>query len=224
MMGKRVLLVEDNEKIMSGNIRKFKREGYDTDAALTLAEARASISERKPDAIVLDIMLPDGNGLDFMREIRGSDNSGIPVLFLTGLTTKEDMLKGIKSGGDDYLTKPYDFDILLARIEMLLRRAERVPEVITKGRLSLDVTAGVAMLAGADLLLAKKEFALLLIFVQNEGRYLSMEYLYEKVWKAGYINDNNALKNAVARLRPKIEGCDYRLEWSRHEGYCFAKE
>ena len=148
MINKRVLLVEDNKEILQGNRRLFELEGYDTACAPTLRDARASISERRPDAIVLDIMLPDGNGLDFMRELRGGENAGIPVLLLTGLTAKEDILHGLKSGGDDYLTKPYDFDELLARTEALLRRSARVPEIIIKGSLSLDPVAAQAFING----------------------------------------------------------------------------
>jgi len=219
-----ILLVEDNKEIMHGNRRLFELEGYDTASALTLAEARASINGRRPDAIVLDIMLPDGSGLDFMRELRGSEHAGIPILLLTGLATKEAILRGLKSGGDDYLTKPYDFDELLARAGALLRRAARVPEVIAKGRLSLDVTAGVAMLDGKDILLTQKEFALLLVFVQNEGRCIGAEYLYEKIWKAPIMDDDNAVKTAVSKLRRKLGGSGYAILAERGEGYILKRE
>ena len=222
--GKRVLLIEDNKQIMDGNSRMLEREGFDAPAALTLAEARAHIEQCKPNAIVLDIMLPDGSGLDFMRELRESENSGIPVLLLTGLTTKEDIIRGLKAGGDDYLTKPYDFSELMARIEALLRRAERVPETIAKGCLTLDATAGVAAVDGIDLLLNKKEFALLLIFVQNEGRVIDYEYLYERVWKSPMANDSNALNTTMSRLRPKIKGSGWCIVLSKGEGYCFERE
>ena len=176
---KRILLVEDNEKIMQGNKRMLEWEGYTIDTAATLAEAHAMLAYKRPDLIVLDIMLPDGSGLDLMRQLRGSTNAGIPILLLTGLTAQEDILHGLRSGGDDYLTKPYDFKILLARIEALLRRSERVPERLTKGCLTLDVAAGAAFMDGKDLLLTKKEFALLLIFIQNPHRFIDGEYLYE---------------------------------------------
>jgi DNA-binding response OmpR family regulator len=221
---KHILLVEDNEKIMAGNKWMFERQGYEVAAALTLTEARASISKNRTDAIVLDIMLPDGNGLDFMRELRAGENSGIPILLLTGLAAKEDVLRGLKSGGDDYLTKPYDFDILLERVESLLRRAERVPEILTKGRLSLNVTAGVAMLDGTDLLLTQKEVSLLLVFFQNEGRLIGAECLYEKVWKTPMANDGSALKNAVYKLRKKLTGSGYMIKSERGEGYIFEQE
>jgi len=224
LMNRRILLVEDNKEIMQGNRRLFELEGCEAACAPTLCEARAMINARRPDAIVLDVMLPDGSGLDFMRELRESENAGIPILLLTGLAAKEDILRGLKSGGDDYLTKPYDFDELLARVEALLRRAARVPEVITKGRLSLDVTAGAANLDGRDLLLTQKEFALLLIFVQNEGRRIAGEYLYEKVWKAPCANDDSALKNAVYKLRKKLAGSGHAIISKRGEGYVFGQD
>lgn len=221
---KTILLVEDNERIALGNKWLFERQGYDAIAALTLADARAQASGRRLDAIVLDIMLPDGSGLDFLRELREGENSAIPVLFLSGLAEKEDILLGLKSGGDDYLAKPYDFDELLARVEALLRRSARVPELITRGRLSLDVTAGVAGLDGTDLLLTQKEFALLLVFVQNESRYIGAEYLYEKVWKAPMAKDGGALKNAVSKLRKKLAGSGYKVSAGRGEGYILERE
>lgn len=219
---KRILLVEDNEQIMQGNERMLKRRGYEVIKALTLAEARIAIQEQMPDLFVLDIMLPDGSGLDFMVELR--KYSQTPILLLTGLTTPDDIVRGLTAGGDDYLPKPYDFGVLLARVEALLRRAQQVPERIHKGRLCLDVTADVATLDGADLLLSQKEFSLLLIFVQNEERFISAEYLYEKVWKQAMVGNSNTLKTTINRLREKIKSSDYRIAWSRGEGYCFERE
>lgn len=219
---KQILLVEDNEQIMQGNERMLKRRGYEVITALTLAEARSAIQAQMPDLCVLDIMLPDGSGLDFMAELR--KYSQTPILLLTGLTTPEDIVRGLTAGGDDYLPKPYDFGVLLARVEALLRRAQQVPECIHKGRLRLDVTADVATLDGADLLLSQKEFSLLLILVQNEERYISAEYLYEKVWKQAMTGNSNTLKTTINRLREKIKSSDYRIAWSRGEGYCFERE
>ena len=219
---KRILLVEDNEQIMRGNERMLTRRGYEVISALTLSEARSAIEAQMPDLFVLDIMLPDGSGLDFMAELRR--HSQVPVLLLTGLTTTDDIVRGLSQGGDDYLAKPYDFGVLLARVEALLRRAENVPEKLVRGRLCLDVTADVATLDGANLLLSQKEFALLLIFVQNEKRFISAEYLYEKVWKQPMSGNSNTLKTMINRLREKIKSCGYRIEWSRGEGYCFEGE
>ena len=219
---KRILLVEDNEQIMQGNERMLKRRGYEVIMALTLAEARIAIQAQMPDLFVLDIMLPDGSGLDFMAELR--KYSQTPILLLTGLTAPEDIVRGLTAGGDDYLPKPYDFGVLLARVEALLRRAENIPEKLVRRRLALDVTADVATLDGVDLLLSQKEFALLLIFVQNEERFISAEYLYEKVWKQPMAGSSNTLKTTINRLREKIKCCDYRIVCSLGEGYCFEIE
>ncbi|MDR1804221.1 MAG: response regulator transcription factor [Treponema sp.] len=202
-----ILLVEDNEQIQRGNERMLKRRGYAVTSALTLAEARRRIAEQTPDAIVLDIMLPDGNGLDFMRELRTRKlptESSVPILLLTGLTTPEDVVRGLSSGGDDYLAKPYDFNVLAARIEALLRRTGRVPETLTKGALQLDIIANRAYLGGNDLLLSPKEFALLLLMAQNEGRLLSAEYLSEAIWKQPPTADTSTVRTAVSRLRTKL--------------------
>ena len=222
MNGKRILLVEDNEKIMQGNRRMLLRRGYEVAAALTLGEARKALKAQRPDLIVLDIMLPDGSGLDFIGELRRY--SKVPILLLTGLTTPEDIVRGLRLGGDDYLAKPYDFGVLLARVEALLRRAEQIPDKLTRGRLSLDVAAGAAALDGTDLLLTQKEFALLLIFAQNEGRFIRAEVLYEKVWKQPMLGDSQSLKKTVYRLREKIKGSGWRIELSRGEGYGFGRE
>lgn len=222
MNEKLILLVEDNEKIMQGNERMLRRRGYGVVMALTLAEARKALEAQMPDLIVLDIMLPDGSGLDFMAELR--QYSKMPILLLTGLTTPEDVVRGLTAGGDDYLAKPYDFGVLLARVEALLRRAEQIPEKLTRDRLFLDVAAGVAMLDGADLLLTQKEFALLLIFVQNESRFIGAEYLYEKLWKQPMTGDSNALRSTLKRLRAKLDGSGYCITLSKGEGYQFERE
>ncbi len=219
-----VLLVEDNEQIIRGNERMLKRRNYDVMTALTLSEAREQMAETTPDAIVLDIMMPDGSGLDFMRELR--KKSDIPILLLTGLATSEDIVHGLTEGGDDYLTKPYDFSVLLARVEALLRRARKIPEVLQKDSLKLDVVSQQAFLDGEDMLLRPKEFALLLIFMQNEGKILEPQYLYQKVWNTDMNADNSTLKMHISSVRKRLEeiNCGYKITNIRGEGYRFEKE
>jgi DNA-binding response OmpR family regulator len=199
----------------------LKWSGYDTVIARNLAEARERMKESAPDAIVLDIMLPDSSGLDFMRELR--QDSNIPILLLTGLKTPEDRVRGLREGGDDYLIKPYDFEELLARIEALLRRAGRVPDVFQKGSLKLDIFSGQAFFGDEDLHLTKKEFALLLLFAQNERKTISAECLYEKAWKQPLAGNKNALQAAVSKLRVKIESYGYEILTEREQGYTFTK-
>ncbi len=220
---KRILLVEDNEKILRGNKRMLEWEGYAVDAATTLAEAEICIRFNTPHAIILDIMLPDGNGIDFMKKLRQGIYANIPILLLTGLGTQEDIVRGLADGGDDYLVKPYDFSVLFARMEALLRRSMRLPEYVENEDLKLDIISDVAMLNGRDLLLTKKEFLTLLLLVQSAERYVSSEYIYEKVWKMPYTENNNALKSTMKRLRTKLSNSDYVIEWSRDEGYILSK-
>lgn len=222
---KRILLVEDNERIRNGNQQLLEWEGYSVAGAASIAEARNLLEQFPADAIILDIMLPDGSGLDYLKVLRSStEYSSIPVLLLTGLSAQQDVLQGLQSGGDDYLVKPYDFPILLARLQALLRRASRVPDHISIGMLTLDLSASIAELNGRDLLLTQKEFALLLIFVQNPKRYIDGEYLYEKVWNQPLSKDGNALKSSIKRLRSKIQGSGWQIIWSRGEGYSLVKE
>ena len=212
-----ILLVEDNEKISAGNKQMLIRHGYAVETALTLEEARAFVKNRMPDMIVLDIMLPDGSGLDFMEELRRT--SDIPILLLTGLTTPEDVVRGLSRGGDDYLSKPYDFSVLLARIKALLRRANHVSNTLTKGDLHLDISSSSAFIDGKDLLLTKKEFTLLLLLLRNEGVVLSGEYIYETVWKQTAVG-GHTLKTTMSRLRKKLSmlSTKFEIEYCKQNG------
>ena len=121
-----LLLVEDEPVVQANNKMILERRGYQLQQAYTLEDARAMIAEEPPRAIVLDIQMPDGNGLDLLQEVRSKQN--IPVLVLTAMGTPKDIIKGLEAGGDDYLTKPYDLPTFLKRVEMLLRRAELIAE------------------------------------------------------------------------------------------------
>ena len=221
-MGRKILLVEDNAEIQIANKDMLELLGYDVMLAMNLAEARSVVKISPPDVILLDIMLPDGSGLDFLAELRV--HSQTPVLMLTALGTADDTVVGFSAGADDYLAKPYDYKVLAARIEALLRRAGHIPEVVQKGTLRLDVMASKAFLQGEDLLLTQKEFALLLVFTQNEGKLISDEYLYEKVWAGSLNNDPVALRNTVSRLRKKLGNSEYNVSVARGEGYLFEKK
>ena len=218
---KLILLVEDSEDVQDLNKSMLEDEGFDVDTVMTLAEARAFIERRIPDAIVLDIGMPDGNGLDFLREFR--EVSKIPVLLLTGFGEDTDVIKGYESGCNDYLPKPYTFGVLLARLKSLLQSAERVPEHIKRGALSLDVQSGQAFVNDKDLLLTQKEFFLLLLFIQHEELTMNAEYLYNKVWGQPMNKDTQAIKKAIYRLRSNLEGSGYTITSTRRKGYTFEK-
>jgi DNA-binding response OmpR family regulator len=216
-----VLLVEDNWRVQMNNKEILERHGYDVLLAMSLAEARSAVRDRLPDAVVLDITLPDGNGLDFLEELRKT--SGLPVLVLTADQTPEKSSESLDVGSDDFLRKPYSVKELRARVDALMRRAARIPETVVKGLLKLDVVAGQAFCGGEDLLLTKLEFSLLLLLVQNEDKTVSAEYLYDKVWKAPMAEDKNSLQKALSRLRRKIGPAGYNISVSRGKGYVFEQ-
>ncbi|MCL2010959.1 MAG: response regulator transcription factor, partial [Synergistaceae bacterium] len=188
-MSHAVLLVEDDRHIMKINQNTMSKMGYRVLKAVTLSEAARALEAEKPDLIVLDILLPDGNGIEWCRGIRG-DSHMPPILFLSSRNDTIDILEGLKAGGDDYLTKPYDLDIFLARAELLLQRASRVPEVVKKGTLRLEITSQQAFLRGENMGLSPKEFALLLNFAQNEDKIISAETMYKKIWGQPMSEDN----------------------------------
>ncbi|MDR0273077.1 MAG: response regulator transcription factor [Clostridiales bacterium] len=222
---KTILLVEDNEQLNDINCRALKREGYNVLSALNVAQARDFFAKSNPDAIILDIMLPDGSGVEFCREIR--ERTAAPILFLTSVNGHEQTLKGLAAGGDDYLNKPFDLNILTAKVSAFLRRDEiagRVRNEIKKGQITLDITAVRAYLNGTDMLLSQTEFALLLLFIQNENKTLTSDEIYEKVWVRPMLENDTSLKNALSRLRKKIAHSGYQISAVRGHGYCFMNE
>ena len=218
-MNKIILCVEDNEQIQLFNKIHLESKGFTVRLAMTLAEAREEIGRETPGLIILDIHLPDGNGLDFLRELRKTSN--IPVIALTDSKEDVDIVKGLESGCDDYVPKPYTFPVLCARIEGLMRRVSSVPETISFGSFKLDLIAMQAFFKGRDLMLSHKEFALFSYFVQNEGKAINAEYIYEKVWKQLMVKDDGALKNIVYKLRKKLSASGYTITNERGSGYIF---
>lgn len=217
-----ILLVEDDEYIMAINRNKLTKAGCRVLEAETLRAATSILKTEKPDLVVLDVMLPDGSGVKWCEEIRGG-GSEPPVLFLSAKNETPDVLEGFSAGGDDYLTKPYDLNILMAHIKALLERASRVPQAVKKGALTLDIVSSRAFIDDVDLLLSPREFSLLLLLAGNEGKIFGAEALYEKVWKAPMAGDKNTLQATVSKLRKKIDPSGYGIAALRGQGYVFEK-
>ena len=219
MIGKMILLVEDSKKIQNFNKRLLEGRGFTVCTAVTLAEARESLEKQTPNVIVLDIGMPDGSGLNFLRELR--QTSKIPVLLLTGYGEEKDIVAGFQTGCDDYLPKPYTFEVLYVRLSRLLQAAEQIPETVSRGSLVLKLASREAYVNGVDLLLTPKDFALLQFLIQNENRLTSAKQLYETVWGRPMASDSQALGKAVSRLRQKMRGCGYTITAEYGTGYCF---
>ena len=201
----RALVVEDEVKMAALIRRGLVEEGYAADVARTGEEALWMARATPYDAIVLDVMLPGRNGLDVCRSLR---ESGVwsPILMLTARDGVEDKVSGLDSGADDYLSKPFSFAELLARLRALTRRgpSER-PAVLEVGSLRLDPATRQAWRGEAEVDLSAKEFALLETFMRNAGDVLTRLDLLEHAWDYGYENRSNVVDVYVRYLRAKID-------------------
>ena len=225
--GKTILMIEDNPDILWLNQRAFVSAGYIVKTAESLEEARSCMNKCLPDVIVLDILLPDGNGLDIIPEIRAK--TGAPILMLTSLVDRDDRLAGLRAGGDDYITKPYDIDELVERVAAFLRREEMhratPAREIVRGPLKLDVVANRAMLYGEDIGLKPKEFAVLLVLVRNENRDVTAAELYETAWNMRAASDTRTLWPHISKLRRKLSVANdglFSIESVYGTGYRFV--
>jgi len=212
-----LLLVEDEPAVQLNNKKILQRRGYNVKQAYTLAEARELINDEQPKGIILDLQLPDGHGLQFLKELR--NNTDIPVLILTALGTTDDIIRGFETGGDDYLTKPYDLSVFLLRVETLLRSAAQVPEVIEHEKIKLYPASGRVVVEDVDVVLSQKEYSILQLFVQRPDKILTAEHIYEKVWSQKMLENDNSLKVAMSKLRTKLADVGYAVTASRGEGY-----
>ena len=216
-----ILIIEDDYDIGRANRAALELEGYRVMEADTLAKGRRIVEDALPDLIILDILLPDGNGLQYCEELRGK--SGIRILFLSALNTKSDILAGLRAGGDDYMAKPYDMDELLLRVEALLRRGRLIgvdEPVIQLYGLEMNFVSRRALYKGRDLLLKPKEFALLEILVRSRSRTVTVDELYEKVWGMDTAGDARTVKEHISRIRSKLgENMTITIVSERGKGY-----
>lgn len=220
-----ILLVEDDKNIQRINRRILEREGFTVLCAGTLKAAEATLKTRRPDALVLDIMLPDGSGLSFCEKIR--PYTPVPVLFLTALDEKDEIIEGLLAGGNDYITKPYDVDEFVARVKSQLRlarmnrRAAETAKTMTRGPLMLDIVSLRSYLEGEDMMLSTKEFSVLLFLLKNEGKTLSAEEIYIGAWDQPMSGNANALWKCISRLKTKLSPCEDTISLInfRNKGY-----
>ncbi len=214
-----ILLVEDNPHIMEINHEALEMSDYRVLEARDGRACMLRLQENDIDLIVLDIMLPDADGLALCRQIKARYD--IPILFLSALGENAQIIEGLRAGGDDYLPKPYDIGVLLARIEARLRSAGRKKRFLSHAGLRLDTVKQTAYFADSDLLLTQKEFLILLTLLQNPHRVVDREALFSAVWGAAPGDDLSALHTTVSRLNKKLDGAKapLRVAFQRGEGY-----
>ncbi len=223
MADMRILVVEDSEKMASLIRRGLEEQGFAVDVAGDAEEAIWFAGENPYDAIILDITLGPGpvDGFEVCRRLRDAGRWS-PVLMLTARDAVEDRVRGLDAGGDDYLTKPFSFDELLARLRALIRRgAQARPSVLTVGDLSLDPAQHRVHRKETPIDLTSKEFALLECFMRHPGDVLSRSTLTEHAWDFAHEGDSNVIDVHVRNLRTKIDRPFGRrsLETVRRVGY-----
>ena len=216
----RVLVIEDQRSLLRNLERGLAEEGYEVVAAASITEACEAVA-RQPDLIVLDWMLPDGSGIDLLRQFRGQ---GIwqPVLILTARDSVDDRVQGLDAGADDYLVKPFSFNELLARLRALLRRRslEQQSVLYVEG-LEIDLLRRVAFRDGRPLELSNRQFELLTYLMQNAHAVVTREMIARDVWKEPTATWTNVIEVHIAQLRRKIEHPDSPtlLHTVRGQGY-----
>jgi DNA-binding response OmpR family regulator len=222
----RVLVVEDEVKMAGLLKRGLEEEGYAVDVAGTGSEALWLGTENSYDAVILDVMLPDLDGFEVCRKLR-EGGRWPPVLMLTAMDTVPDRVAGLDAGADDYLTKPFSFVELFARLRALLRRGARErPAVLRSGDLALD-PATKKVVRGTDAIeLTSKEFALLEYFMRHAGEVLTRTRIIEHVWDFAYDGDSNVVDVYVRYLREKIDRPFRRdsIQTLRGTGYRLREE
>ncbi len=222
-MNKRILLVDDDPAVQAFNKKHLEQEGYSVRCALTLHQARKLIEAQPPDAIILDRGMPDGEGLSFLRKFRAASKAKIPVLVLSGYNRDEHIIEGFDNGCDDYLTKPYTFEVLLIRLKHLLISAQQIPDEITIGALTLRPLPMIALVNGVDLALSPRNYLLLQFLAQNEGAVMTVEHIYEKVWGQPMAGNTSAAHKSISRVRKSLSGSGYTITNEKNTGYCFER-
>ena len=214
-----LLLVEDNPHIMKINGEMLSMRGYEVLKAASVSECMEAFRWHPIDLVVLDIMLPDGNGVDLCREIKNRYH--VPILLLSALGDSRDVVEGLRAGADDYLAKPYDLEVLAARIEARLRRVTEINRYSCYGDLELDTFSRRGYLFGEDLLLTQKEFSLLLLLIRSGDRPVPASTLVQEIWNDQGESSSRALWTLISRVRKKLCSEKSRLEIisKRGDGY-----
>lgn len=200
----RILVVEDEKRIADFLLRGLQGAGYAVDAAPDGATALSLANATDYDLVILDLMLPDMDGLKVLERVRAR-KAGPPVLILSARGAVDDRVKGLETGADDYLTKPFAFVELLARVRALLRRGQPAPERLQVAELVVDVMRRKVTREGETIELAPKEFGILEYMMRNKGRPLSRTMIVEHVWDMDYDGLTNIVDVYIRHLRSKID-------------------
>ena len=230
----RILLLEDDEGLVDGLCYSLKKSGYEVETAGCVREAKESLTHRQYDLLLLDVTLPDGTGFQVCEAVRAQGDQ-VPIIFLTASDEEMNVIRGLDSGGDDYIGKPFKLGELLSRIRALLRRAgmkqarETLKETdsLVCGDIRIDFAGSRVFLRGEKLELTQAEYRLLSLLVRSCGRVVTREIIFEELWDhAGNFVDDNTLSVYIRRLREKVEKDPSKPEHlitARGFGYCWKE-
>jgi two-component system KDP operon response regulator KdpE len=200
----RVLVVDDEPQILRALQTSLRGAGYEVDTAATGEQALTAAAVRPPDAVILDLVLPDLRGTDVSRELRAW--SSVPIIVLSVVGDEHEKVAALDAGADDYVTKPFGVDELLARLRAALRRAEPSGEpVATIGDLTIDFEKHAVSMRGSAVSLTPHEYALLTLLARNEGKLLTHRAILREVWGRAYAEESRYLHVYVSQLRRKLE-------------------
>lgn len=201
-----ILVIDDDPAITSLLKRGLSYEGYAVEVAGSGEAGLALARERVPDLVVLDIMMPGISGLEVLRRLRAGDER-LPVLMLTAKDAPADQVQGFEAGADDYVVKPFTFEVLLARVRALLRRQQAEhPPTLAFGNLSLDTSSHIVRRGAHEITLTTLEFKLLQAFLEHPQQVLSKDVLLDRVWGYDFGGNANVVEVYVKQLRQKLEG------------------
>ncbi|MEJ6473928.1 response regulator [Pseudoalteromonas piscicida] len=201
----RVIITEDNQQLAEFIQQAIAQDGHAADIATTAAQSTQFMQSWQYDALILDLGLPDKDGLEVIREIRKQQNT-LPILILTARGSVDDRIKGLDLGADDYLNKPFAIDELKARLRALLRRpSSYTGNLLTHNNLSVDTKARRVTVAGDNLTMGKTEVAILEYMIRNAGLTVGKDALYDAIYAMGFEVTDNAIQVAVHRIRKKLE-------------------
>jgi two-component system KDP operon response regulator KdpE len=201
---RRILVVDDEPQILRALTTSLRGAGYDVVQAATGGEALSVVAVRPPDAVVLDLILPDISGIDVCTQIRA--HSEIPIVVLSAVGEERTKVHALDAGADDYVTKPFGLDELTARLRAVLRRVPAVSEpVIAIGGLQIDLDAQAVRVDGELVQLTRTEFQLLRVFAEHRGKLLTHRMILQRVWGPSYQVESHYLHVYISRLRQKIE-------------------
>jgi two-component system, OmpR family, response regulator MprA len=221
----KILVVDDERAVRESLRRALALEGYDVDLAADGEEALERLRQSEPDALILDVLMPGIDGLEVSRRLRRS-GSKVPILMLTARDAVENRVEGLDAGADDYVTKPFALEELLARVRALLRRTTGGEEVLRFGDLELDPSARQVTRGGEPIELTRTEFALLELFMLNPRQVLTRSMIFERVWGYDFGYASNSLDVYIGYLRRKTESGDKPrlIQTVRGVGYALREQ